>query len=53
MGGLNRVVSLGMDLLGTSKKIFSSYGNVGCDGRSLVIFKPPVFGGVATATLTC
>jgi hypothetical protein len=42
-----------MDLLRTSKKLFSFYEHVACDGRSLVIFKPPLFGGVATGTLTC
>jgi hypothetical protein len=51
MGGLNVVVSVGMVLLRTSKKMFSSYRHVACDGRSLVIFKPPGVGGVATATL--
>jgi len=52
MGGLNRVVCVGMDLLRTSKRCFSSWGQVACDDRSLVIFKLPVRGGVATATLT-
>jgi hypothetical protein len=51
MGGLNRVVSLGMDFLRTSKKIFFSWFPVACDGRLLLIFKLPVLGGVATAAL--
>jgi hypothetical protein len=34
------------------KRCFSSYRHIACDGRSLMIFKLPVLGGVTTATLT-
>jgi hypothetical protein len=52
MGGSNRVVSAGMDLLGTSKKMFFFLSTRRLQWSFTGDFPTAGFGGVATATLT-